>query len=91
MLREEITEKFKEFFEEVDIIIMATTPSLAFSFKEIENKNKIFQYEGDVFTVPASLVGFPAISIPFGEYKGMPYNVQLIGNKYDDNIFKCDK
>ena len=88
-LREELTEKFMKIFEEVDVIIMATTPSTAFSFKELESENKIFQYEGDIFTVPFSLCGLPALSVPFGEVNNMPYNIQLIGKKYeDDNLIE---
>jgi aspartyl-tRNA(Asn)/glutamyl-tRNA(Gln) amidotransferase subunit A len=42
-------------------------------------------YLEDIFTVPASLAGLPAVSIPAGEDKDrMPFGVQLIGKKYGE-------
>ena len=42
-------------------------------------------YLNDVFTVPASLAGLPAISVPIGLSKNnLPLSLQIIGNYYDE-------
>ncbi len=41
-------------------------------------------YMNDVFTVPASLAGLPAISVPAGLVDGMPAGLQIIGPAFED-------
>jgi aspartyl-tRNA(Asn)/glutamyl-tRNA(Gln) amidotransferase subunit A len=50
--------------EGVDVIICPTAPSMAPSLAEVETQDSIHSYMNDVFTVPASLAGLPAVSIP---------------------------
>ncbi|EUC45924.1 hypothetical protein COCMIDRAFT_94192 [Bipolaris oryzae ATCC 44560] len=52
--------------EGVDVIVCPTAPSTAPSLSEVETQDPIRSYMNDVFTVPASLAGLPAISIPVG-------------------------
>lgn len=52
--------------EGVDVIVCPTVPSMAPSLSEVEAQDSIQSYMNDVFTVPASLAGLPAISIPVG-------------------------
>lgn len=52
--------------EGVDVILCPTSPSMAPSLSEVETQDSIHSYMNDVFTVPASLAGLPAISIPAG-------------------------
>lgn len=84
--------------EGVDVLFCPTAPSLAPSLSEIENQDSVQTYMNDVFTVPASLAGLPAISVPVGiteeecisrqgehnirESAGM----QFIGQYGDDNL-----
>ncbi|HDG62428.1 MAG TPA: Asp-tRNA(Asn)/Glu-tRNA(Gln) amidotransferase subunit GatA, partial [Thermotoga sp.] len=42
-------------------------------------------YLMDIFTIPANLGGFPALSIPFGFSKGLPVGVQIMGKRFDDS------
>jgi aspartyl-tRNA(Asn)/glutamyl-tRNA(Gln) amidotransferase subunit A len=42
-------------------------------------------YLNDVFAVPASLAGLPAMSVPAGlDRKGLPLGLQLIGRPFDE-------
>jgi len=52
--------------EGVDVIVCPTAPSMAPPLSEVETQDPIQSYMNDVFTVPASLAGLPAISIPVG-------------------------
>ena len=50
--------------DKVDVIVCPTTPTLPPSLTSVEKQDPIQAYMNDVFTVPASLAGLPAISIP---------------------------
>lgn len=51
--------------EGVDCLIVPTTPTLPPSLYEVSKQTPLHAYMNDVFTVPASLAGLPAMSIPF--------------------------
>ena len=63
--------------EKVDAIFMPTAPSTAFNIKEISN-DPTELYLTDVFTIPASLAGMPAMSLPIGISNGLPLGGQII-------------
>lgn len=69
IVRELLKADFANAFKEVDIIATPTTPNPAFKIGENSN-DPIKMYLEDIFTVPANLVGIPAISIPTGETDG---------------------
>lgn len=48
----------------VDVIVCPTAPTLPPMLHEVEAQDPLDAYAGDVFTVPASLAGLPAISVP---------------------------
>tara|TARA_R110002003_G_scaffold55_2_gene4927 strand:+ start:3356 stop:5407 length:2052 start_codon:yes stop_codon:yes gene_type:complete len=50
--------------EGVDVLICPTAPTLAPSMSEVNSQGPIQAYMSDVFTVPVSLAGLPAISVP---------------------------
>ena len=50
--------------EGVDALLCPTAPTLPPSLSEVENQEPLQAYMNDVFTVPASLAGLPAISVP---------------------------
>jgi aspartyl-tRNA(Asn)/glutamyl-tRNA(Gln) amidotransferase subunit A len=62
--------------EGVDVIICPTAPSTAPSLAEVETKDPVHSYMNDVFTVPASLAGLPAITLP----TAAPYNEEKLEN-----------
>ncbi len=79
-----IAEDFRKAFEKVDVILTPTAPSAAFGF-DYKPSNPVEMYLNDVFTVPTSLAGLPAISIPAGLNKdGLPLGLQLIGKAFDE-------
>lgn len=52
--------------EGVDVLLCPTAPTLAPKISDVENQDPLQAYMNDVFTVPASLAGLPAISVPVG-------------------------
>ncbi len=83
-LRTLIARDFREAFEKVDVVLTPTAPSPAFAVGEKED-DPIAMYLNDVFTVPASLAGLPAISLPAGlSDDGLPLGLQLIGKPFDE-------
>ena len=70
----------------MDAILTPATPSAAFGLGEMADADPIQMYLNDVFTVPTSLAGLPAIALPVGLSKdGLPLGLQLIGRAFDEN------
>jgi aspartyl-tRNA(Asn)/glutamyl-tRNA(Gln) amidotransferase subunit A len=79
-----IAQDFKNAFAKVDAILTPTAPSAAFAIGE-NSDDPIAMYLNDVFTVPTSLAGLPAISIPAGlSGTGLPLGLQIIGKAFDE-------
>lgn len=68
---------------EYDFIILPTTPTTAFEIGKIHNP--LDMYLADLFTVPASIAGVPAISIPNGvDKKGLPIGLQILAAPFQE-------
>jgi aspartyl-tRNA(Asn)/glutamyl-tRNA(Gln) amidotransferase subunit A len=79
-----IARDFKQAFEQVDVLLAPTAPTPAFAIGE-KTDDPITMYLNDVFTVPASLAGLPAMSVPVGlSSDGLPLGLQLIGKPFDE-------
>ncbi|MEM7072149.1 MAG: amidase family protein, partial [Pseudomonadota bacterium] len=73
-----IRQDFEQAFAKVDLLLTPTTPQAAFPL-DSPPTDPIEMYENDRFTVPASLAGLPAASVPCGLSKnGLPLGLQLI-------------
>lgn len=79
-----ILNDFRQAYEKVDVILTPTAPSEAFAVGE-KMDDPIAMYLNDVFTVPSSLAGLPAVSVPAGlGAEGLPLGLQLIGRAFDE-------
>jgi aspartyl-tRNA(Asn)/glutamyl-tRNA(Gln) amidotransferase subunit A len=68
----------------VDWIATPVTPGGAFALGE-KIEDPVAMYQSDVFTVPASLVGAPAVALPVGlDDRGLPLGLQLMGRAFDE-------
>jgi aspartyl-tRNA(Asn)/glutamyl-tRNA(Gln) amidotransferase subunit A len=79
-----IAQDFDKAWEVCDLLLAPTTPTAAFSPGE-QSDNPIAMYLNDVFSVPASMAGLPAMSVPGGLNKGgLPLGLQIIGKAFDE-------
>lgn len=85
-----IARDFHDAYEKCDVILTPTTPGPAFAMGE-KSDDPIAMYLNDVLTVPASLAGLPAISVPAGlSGDGLPLGLHLIGRAFDEtNLFRA--
>ena len=83
-VRTKIAEDFTSAFERVDFVITPTSPSVAFKLGE-RTADPLAMYLSDACTVPMSLAGIPAISIPGGLAEGLPVGVQIAGPAFSEN------
>ncbi len=88
-LRTLISQDFTDAFEKVDAIITPTAPYSAFAIGE-KMDDPIQMYINDVFTVPSSLAGLPAITVPTGlSDEGLPLGLHLITKPYaEETLFR---
>ena len=78
-----IKQDFAKAFEQCDVILTPTAPSAAFGIGE--TTDPLAMYLNDVFAVPASLAGLPAMSVPGGlDAQGLPLGLHLIANELDE-------
>jgi len=79
-----IARDFERVWEQCDFILTPTAPSAAFALGD-KSADPIAMYLNDVFAVPASLAGLPAISVPAGlDDQGLPLGLQLVGKALDE-------
>jgi aspartyl-tRNA(Asn)/glutamyl-tRNA(Gln) amidotransferase subunit A len=83
-VRTMISEDFRAAFEHVDLLVTPTAPSVAFELGE-KTADPLAMYLNDFCTVPMSLAGLPAISIPCGLSSGLPVGLQIVGPAFSDN------
>jgi len=78
-----VRQDFERAFERVDGLAAPTTPGVA--FRHGEKADPLAMYMNDVYTVPASMTGLPAVSVPCGfSAAGLPIGLQLIGRTLDE-------
>ena len=93
-VRTKILEDYASAFKDCDFIITPTAPSVANGIGE-KTDDPLSMYLGDLFTVPVSLAGLPAISVPAGlaaadgsaavESGGLPVGLQIVAPHFAEN------
>jgi len=78
-----IKQDFDQAFEQVDVIVGPTSPSVAFKIGE-KVDDPLQMYLADVFTLSQALAGIPAISIPCGFADGLPVGLQIAARAFDE-------
>ena len=86
--RQLLSDDFDRAFERADVIVCPSIPAPAFRVGE-KTDDPLTMYLSDVFTVPASLSGLPAISVPSGLTRGgLPLGIQVLGPRFgEDAVF----
>jgi aspartyl-tRNA(Asn)/glutamyl-tRNA(Gln) amidotransferase subunit A len=83
-VRTKISEDFREVFERFDFVVTPTSPWIAFELGS-KTDDPLAMYLNDFCTVPMSLAGTPAISIPSGVSDGLPVGFQLAGPAFSES------
>ncbi|HYP38904.1 MAG TPA: Asp-tRNA(Asn)/Glu-tRNA(Gln) amidotransferase subunit GatA [Chloroflexia bacterium] len=78
-----IARDFQEAYEQVDVIVGPTSPTVAFPLGA-KVDDPLAMYLTDVYTVPANLAGIPGISVPCGFSQGLPVGLQILGKHFDE-------
>jgi len=83
-VRTKIADDFRAAFADCDLIATPTAPTTAFKLGE-RTGDPLAMYLGDLFTIPFSLAGLPAISLPAGLSNELPVGLQLGGPAFSEN------
>ena len=77
---------FDRAFSEVDVLLTPVTPTTAMKIGEFSD-DPVKSYMSDICTVSVNIASLPALSLPCGyDKKGLPIGMQLIGNRFTENI-----
>ncbi|NTV07308.1 MAG: Asp-tRNA(Asn)/Glu-tRNA(Gln) amidotransferase subunit GatA [Chlorobium limicola] len=83
-VRRVFQDRYREALEQVDVIAGPTSPFPPFSIGE-KMDDPLEMYLADVFTVPASIVGMPAVSVPVGmDSRNLPVGMHLICDFFEE-------
>jgi aspartyl-tRNA(Asn)/glutamyl-tRNA(Gln) amidotransferase subunit A len=78
-----IKKDFDVAFENCDVLIAPTSPSVAFRIGE-KVADPLQMYLSDIFTLSLNLAGLCGVSIPCGFEQGLPVGLQVIGKPFDE-------
>jgi aspartyl-tRNA(Asn)/glutamyl-tRNA(Gln) amidotransferase subunit A len=85
-VRRVVRDKTLAIFKDYDIILMPTTPGVAFEHGA-NSADPIKMYLEDIYTVQANISGVPAISIPAGvNEQNMPFGLQLMARPFEEEL-----
>ncbi|MBN9621308.1 MAG: Asp-tRNA(Asn)/Glu-tRNA(Gln) amidotransferase subunit GatA, partial [Actinobacteria bacterium] len=78
-----IARDFAAAFDVADVLVSPSTPVVAFGIGEVVDP--LTMYRNDLCTLPASLAGTPAISVPCGLSEGLPVGLQIMAPALADD------
>lgn len=88
--RTEANEAMAALFDEVDFVICATNPDIAFGAETTLNTQvgdlQVDAGNNGALTIPANISGNPAVSIPVEAFEGLPVGMQVIGRHHEDQL-----
>jgi aspartyl-tRNA(Asn)/glutamyl-tRNA(Gln) amidotransferase subunit A len=96
--RRDIIVRTAQLFDQVDFIICATNPDIAFPAKgpmptTVDGVDLISEYgfeaavgNNGALTIPANTTGNPAVAIPVGLVDGQPVSMQIIGRHHAEPL-----
>ena len=77
---------FQKAFEQADVILTPTSPTVAFKIGE-KTGDPLSMYLSDIFTITLNLAGLPGISIPCGKNsENLPVGMQLMANHFEEGL-----
>ena len=82
-IRTLIKQDFDNALQEYDALVTPTSPTTAFRLGE-KIDDPLQMYLSDICTLPASIAGIPAISIPAGFADNLPVGMQIIGKAFSE-------
>ena len=83
-VRQIITNHLLDHLSQFDALLLPTAPSTAFQKNE-KKDNPLEMYLSDIYTIPMSLAGLPAMSVPIGDIDGLPLGMQICANYLEEN------
>jgi len=81
-VRAAITAELEAVLATVDVIVLPTAPTVA--WRHGDHGDGLSAWLADQTTIPASLAGLPAVSVPCGRVDGLPVGVQVIGRRFEE-------
>jgi aspartyl-tRNA(Asn)/glutamyl-tRNA(Gln) amidotransferase subunit A len=84
-VRTVIAEEHAAAFEDFDLLLSPTSPTVAFKIGE-KAENPLAMYLSDLLTIPANMAGLPGLSIPCGLSEGLPVGLQILGPQFSENL-----
>jgi aspartyl-tRNA(Asn)/glutamyl-tRNA(Gln) amidotransferase subunit A len=83
-----VARDFAAAYEQVDVLVSPTTPTVAFGLGE-KVDDPVEMYLSDLCTIPSSLAGGPAMSVPAGLSDGLPVGFQIMAPAFaDDRLYR---
>lgn len=83
-------EAMADIFDQVDVLICATNPDVAFPAHITTNTRvgdqKVDLGNNGALTIPANVCGNPAVSVPVEPFEGLPVGMQMIGRHHQDQL-----
>lgn len=84
-LKQKISAEYAQIFENCDVILTPTIPSVAYGINE-NISDPVKMYQADICTVTVNIASLPAISTPCGySSSGMPIGMSLVGKQFDES------